>query len=380
MTVFPDYSRSPANIAASFLHHYGAACQTAGVPEVDSALAGGARHTVLLVFDGLGTAQLEQHLPPDSFLRKHTIATVTSVFPPTTAAAMNSYYSGLPPLRHAWLGWSLYFREAGRAVDIFPRTDSMTREKVQPPFDPWELMSYKSVPDMIEEADAETKASFIAPQNIAIPGSRAETSAAADTDAVFESVRRRSASAEKKFTLGYWHQPDALLHRAGCFSAEAAACIADINSRCEALARSVQDTVFVISADHGHAQITQYVELEKIPGFAECLVVPPFLEARAAMFFIRNEKRHDFEAIYERELSADFMLFNRNEMLGKDLFGSGPAHPKALDFAADYLIAAAGSRAVKYYHTYADHSRDFPSHHAGLTGDEMNIPLVVFRA
>jgi hypothetical protein len=47
---------------------------------------------------------------------------ISSVFPPTTTTATVTMETGLSPVEHGWLGWSLYFEEIGSNVDIFPNT------------------------------------------------------------------------------------------------------------------------------------------------------------------------------------------------------------------------------------------------------------------
>jgi hypothetical protein len=73
-------------------------------------------------FDGMGSAILNRHLPRDSFFRANKLRDISSVFPPTTAAATVSLESGLSPIEHGWLGWCLYFAELGTNVNIFPNT------------------------------------------------------------------------------------------------------------------------------------------------------------------------------------------------------------------------------------------------------------------
>lgn len=58
--------------------------------------------------------------------KKHQLATIKAVFPPTTVASINTLESGKSPKEHAWLGWSLYFHEWDRFIDIFPYQDSLT--------------------------------------------------------------------------------------------------------------------------------------------------------------------------------------------------------------------------------------------------------------
>ncbi len=387
MCCFPDYNRSPVAVSRALAAHYCALPSDGTLPELEARLRRKPQHIVLLVFDGMGSRQLEKFLTADSFLPTNTIAQLSSVFPSTTVAAMNSFYSALSPLEHGWLGWSLYFKEAGRAVDIFPRVDSVTGAALPSAFDPWQRLAYDPLVDRIAGSAISPQVTCIAPSGISFPGSRLPV-AVAETleqwfEAVSESVKTTAGVSAPTFTIAYWPDPDSLLHRNGSDAPGVQQCMNQVDELCGQLARSLpQDSLLLISADHGHIDITEYIDIALIPGFMEALVMPPFLEARAAMCYVKHEKRRDFEALFKRYLAQDFRLFSRAEMLTLGLFGlravESRAHPLTEDFLADYLIAATGTKALKHYGYQNDHSHDFASHHAGLTADEMRVPLVAF--
>jgi hypothetical protein len=65
----------------------------------------GARQVVLLVLDGLGARQLEERSAIAPVLASGTGTTVTSVAPSTTAVALTSLTTGLPPAAHGTVGY-----------------------------------------------------------------------------------------------------------------------------------------------------------------------------------------------------------------------------------------------------------------------------------
>ncbi len=381
---FPDYSRSLVALSVSIARYFGVEAAPGGrsppfraqLPELDAALAARPERIILLAFDGLGVAQLERYLPGDAFLRRHLAAGIDSVFPPTTAAAMNSLYSGLTPAEHGWLGWSLHFREAGRSVDVFPRVDSLTKESVLSYLDPWKILEYMPILDAIDPERG--SATFVSPSGISIPGSRARHREAASLGEWCEAVLE---SAGMGYTLGYWPEPDYALHRSGPDSPDAFSRVRDINDRVDVLSRALSPRdLLVVVADHGHVDVASYADIGAVEGLSECLVIPPFLEARAAMFFVRAGRQGDFERLFLREFGADFRLFSRAEMLREEPFGPmALAHPRTDGFVGDYLAVATGNRALKHYAPRNDHSADYPSHHAGLTEEELVVPLVLYR-
>lgn len=56
------------------------------------------------------------------YLIRHVQTTISSVFPATTTAATVTMETGMSPIEHGWLGWSLYFDEIGANVNIFSNT------------------------------------------------------------------------------------------------------------------------------------------------------------------------------------------------------------------------------------------------------------------
>ena len=85
----------------------------AGMPDQPSWLPAeieGARQVVLLVLDGLGAEQLEQHREDAPFLAGMPGGAISSVAPTTTATALTSITTGLSPARHGVVGYRIRAR------------------------------------------------------------------------------------------------------------------------------------------------------------------------------------------------------------------------------------------------------------------------------
>ncbi len=108
------------SVPAPVLPDYGGACLTSVVPTVLAALAGepglpawapspvaGAHQVVLLVLDGLGWEQLRANAAVAPTLSAATGGPITSVAPTTTATALTSLTTGVPPATHGVLGYRL---------------------------------------------------------------------------------------------------------------------------------------------------------------------------------------------------------------------------------------------------------------------------------
>ena len=103
---YPDYNNSIVNLACSVIKHYGAENHHETLAIFDNYLEKNYKNVVVMLLDGLGVDALENHLDKGSFLRRHFVSEISTVFPPTTTAATTSVESGLTPKEHGWLGWS----------------------------------------------------------------------------------------------------------------------------------------------------------------------------------------------------------------------------------------------------------------------------------
>jgi len=85
----PDYKESIVNLAASVTRALGGRTPYPELRALPARELRGAKRVVLLVLDGLGHEWLREH-GKGSFLERHLRDRMTSVFPPTTAAALTS--------------------------------------------------------------------------------------------------------------------------------------------------------------------------------------------------------------------------------------------------------------------------------------------------
>ena len=87
----------------------------------------GARRVALIVIDGLG-AELLAYLDQGQRLAPYRAATITSVFPPTTASAVTTFMSGLAPQQHGLTGWFMHFRRLGAVTAVLPFVPRYARQ------------------------------------------------------------------------------------------------------------------------------------------------------------------------------------------------------------------------------------------------------------
>ncbi|MCH3960875.1 MAG: alkaline phosphatase family protein [Solobacterium sp.] len=361
----PDYDNSILSVSASVLKHYGIDCGHPSQPLADEALAGDPRTAVIMLFDGMGVNLLEKHLPEDSFLRRNMKGTISSVFPPTTVAATTSIQSGLAPIEHGWLGWTLYFKEVKDNVAVFSNHLVSTgkpasKESLAETYLPYENICeqiHKSHP----EVDAQRPSLNHRPYIFSI-------------GSACRKVLHISRRPGKHFVYCYWINPDHLIHKYGVNSPEVHKTILKINEQTEKMCAKLKDTSVIMLADHGLID-TEWKCMADVPGLCEMLIRRPSIESRANSFFVKPECMEDFKALFEKNFGDDFALLSREEVKDISLFGKGRENPRINEFVGDYLAVATGKYSLCY-------DRPVPKMigiHAGDTKEELTVPLIIIN-
>ena len=94
----PDYNRSILSVSSSIMKYYHLNSKYKSLSELDYILNNNYNVIIFLILDCVGTNIIENNLGKDSFLRKNLLTNVTTVFPPSTAAATTAFHSCLSPL------------------------------------------------------------------------------------------------------------------------------------------------------------------------------------------------------------------------------------------------------------------------------------------
>lgn len=96
--VFPDYRNCLTNVSNSILKYFDVDTCFDSLIELDNILEEKEyKNVILLLYDGMGSKLIDRNLGVDSFLRKHRVKEITSVFPATTTSCTTSILSGVNP-------------------------------------------------------------------------------------------------------------------------------------------------------------------------------------------------------------------------------------------------------------------------------------------
>ena len=375
--VMPDYDHCVLGTISSILKYYNVETKHKTLESLDQRLAKGYRNVVLLILDGMGEHILN-NLAPEGFFQNHKADMVTSVYPSTTTAALTTYYSGRPPYETGWIAWSQYFKEYGRALDMLSHRESYLHEDIKNPlinvFDT--VVKYTTVFEQIERSMPNVKAYEVMPKYSDRRSRR--TVVADDIDELVEGVKMLCEHPGEKFIMAYSDNPDATLHKFGAYSDEAKEFILNAQRKIEEMCNSLgEDTIVVISADHGHRDIEKAYTLLDYPEILECLIMPPSLESRAVAFWVKEDMRRIFEDRFKSIFGNEFMLLTREEFLDKHFLGYGEKHPKIDEFIGNYIALSTSTSIIRLETFLAEGKKVKASTHCGLTKEEMEVPVII---
>lgn len=381
--VTPDYSGgSLLNLMASLEKACGGAPSAPPAPLLPPAQLAGRRNVVLVIVDGLGARYLAKQ-GAGSALASHLRGTLTSVFPSTTASAITTTMTGRAPSEHGLTGWYQYLPDTGAVTAVLPLR--IRDGSPLPPIDPAALFPCGSFFDRIARP-----ACVVSPQaiidtvfNTRHCGRAAKRPYAAPADFFPALARTVRATTEPTFIYGYTPDFDTVAHAHGVDSAEAAREFVAIDAAWNTFLEQVAgtDTLVVLTADHGFidAPPEHLIDLDAHPRLTALLARPLCGERRVAYCYVKMGADAAFREYVQTELGHAAELIPRETLLASGWLGPGAPHPRLAERVGDYALIMRDDWTIKDW-LPGEKRHPMIGVHAGLTADEMLIPLVVADA
>ena len=343
-----------------------------------------AHHVVFLIVDGLGQAQLE--VGPAPALRRSMRATMTSVFPSTTASAVTTFLTGLAPVEHAMTGWFMWLRELDSIVaplSFVTRTDGT--DLVALGATPADVFVGPTVFERVQAdchavVPAELVDSRYSRAHMRGAASRGFKGLDAMVDAILDIVRH---AGRRTYVSAYWPVLDALSHEFGASSVEARRHLAEIDVQFARLRTGLagSGTLLAVTADHGFVDIRPESRLaaESVPMLAPMLARPLCGEPRVAYCYAHEHWRADFAERAAEGLNGAALVLESAAMVKDGWFGLGDPHPRLLERIGDFALVMRDDYAIRdrlageepFLHVGV---------HGGVSREEMQVPLVVVPA
>ena len=185
-------------------------------------------------------------------------------------------------------------------------------------------------------------------------------------------AEKTSASDKHKFICAYWTDPDHTMHHHGVKAKETHEVMLDIEANLKDLSSKLEDTLIVITADHGMID-TQRVLLNDYPDICECFARLPSMETRVVTFSIKETHKVEFVKLFNKYFGSDFKLFTKQEFMASGLLGNGTPHRKVDDFIDDFVAISTSPKSLSLL---VDQEYNNIGEHAGISEQEMVVPLI----
>ena len=361
----PDYRNSIMNVSRSLLRFYGAYDGDDTIKVLDDALDGSVNHVIYMLLDGLGMNIIREHLDHDSFVRRNLAKTVTSVFPPTTSAATTAVLSAKPPIETGWLGWMQRFESIGRHVILFRNTDYYTEESLDIDIKK-DHLPYETITETIGRVRPDVKTTVLFPSFV--PNGYKTFS-----DMLFALDVITDTNA-KSMSYAYWTEPDLSIHEKGIKADDVGTLVRDLDRSLSDFSKTLPgDALLVLIADHGMIDV-KADPLHDDTELLAMLKTMPSLESRVTVFHLKDGMKDAFIRHFKETYKDNYALFESETLIEQGLFGTGPVHPLARDFLGDMIAVATKDRMLSVTKGFP-----FKAHHAGMTKEELEVPLVIFK-
>lgn len=374
--ILPNYQHCILNTITSILKYYHVETKHASLESLDKKLEKRYKNVVFIVLDGMGEHILNT-TSKSGFFSEHQIDCITSVYPSTTTAALTTYYSGKPPYETGWIAWSQYFKEYGRAIDMLSHKESYLKEDIsKAKINVFQsVVNYIPIFEKIENASKNVKAYEIVPT---YSDKRSKRSIRADNvEEMIENIERLCELSGEKFIFAYSDNPDGLLHKYGTKSEEAKHFVIETENKIKTMCQNLgEDTIVIISADHGHKDIEKSYTLLDYPEILECLYMPISLESRVIGFWVKENRKEEFKKRFNEKFKDEFWLMTTDEFLNKNFLGWGEKHPKIEEFLGNYIALSISGSMIKIETFLADGKPVKKSTHCGLTKEELEVPII----
>lgn len=360
-----DYENNIVGVPNSILKYFGINALNKSDSVIDDYLDSyDAKNIIVILCDGLGFNFLNSTLNTDSFLLRNLAKSITSVFPTTTVAATTSIITGLYPNQHCWLGWDNYILEIDKVVSMFLNKEKDTDNYFDTPDFCKKIFPYKTIFETINKT-GKAKAYFISPYGDIKYDSFED---------LCENIIKISSEEGKKFIYAYYENPDSLMHKYGLRSIKVLDNVIMINNQLELLSEKLQDSLLIITADHGLTE-NKYIYIEDDKELFDCLLHTTSIDSRASMLFLKPNYKSKFLEIFKDRYAKHFILMSKQEILNKCLFGIGINHQKFESCLGDYIAISISNISLKYLHK----GHNVLANHSGLTEDEVDVPLILVK-
>ena len=320
---------------------------------------------VVMLFDGLGKSIRRKHLSSNDFLVKKEKLEISSVFPPTTAAATTSFLAGLYPNQTGWMGWQQYFKQHDLIVEMFTNADARTHERIPGPSIAEQYCGYTSILELISQ-NSKAKTYELYPSKIKDGGAK-------NLDDFFDKADKLMKKDGSHFIYMYWTDPDGAIHGNGTENYIVRDIVNEINRGVLKVSKKNKDNLILVLADHSLVDCKFHYAFEH-KDFADCLTHITSLDSRSVFFHVKPSKINEFPTIFDKYYGKEFILKTKREVIEEKWFGEGENHPLFEDFIGDFMATSISEWAIT-----SDEANWMLGAHSGSLEEESKIMVSIIN-
>ena len=364
----------------------------------------GIERVVLLTVDSLGYDMWHDNAKNSEliklFSRHGSVEPITTVFPSTTAAAVTTINTGLTPLQHGLLEWTLYFEEIGMVIHPLPftaltkRGESLHERGVDPKILYNGSTIYQAMKRSgISSATLKSKHLIRTDYNKIIQKGADEMGYTSATDMVIKIRKTLENPKGPEFISAYTDMVDSMTHVYGPYTEESREETLLLFNLIERLLLrkisrgAAKKTLLIITADHGHISTdpNKTIYLNRYKGLGSYYAkdragerIPPTGGPRDVFLHMKeNLEDEAYEYLYGR-LGKTARIMRLNEIMERGLFGKGKPNKMFYNRLGNMMLLPYGNNTVWYEHVKGVRRKHI-GHHGGMNRNEMLIPLAVAR-
>ena len=364
----------------------------------------GSEKIVMFLFDGFGYYQWKKYFPKleffDNITRNGTVIPLTTIFPSTTAAAMNTISTGLTPNRHGLLEWNVYFKNLDMILSTLPfspvKQDDVRRFERNA--NPKILLNSKTIYNSLKQ-DKVKSFTFVYSMYAISPYSRLAYSGSTlvPYDSIADLAMKLGILLEstkgKSYFYVYIDAIDHVAHQFGPHTPEYRTQLEMISyilqkGFLERMTKEASSNVTLMaSSDHGQINVVpeKTIYLNNYKKFVGNLrrsrngrVIMPTGSSRDLFVHLKKGSIGDTKEFLEKKIGSRAKIIETKEALKMNLFGPGKATKDFVDRIGDLLILPLKNNLVWYEYVKGMKFKSL-GHHGGLSKDEMMTELAVAR-
>ena len=354
---------------------------------------------VLCFIDGFGWRHFEKfgsHPFLDRFTRSGSTVKLTSQFPSTTSGHITCIHTGLNVGQSGVFEWNYYeplldamivpllFSFSGTSERDQLKTTGIDPRRLYPTGTLYQKLKALGVASTVFQHREYTPSTY---SNIVFEGATPRGFKSLPETVVNLSLALNKARGKNYFFL-YYDRIDSVSHDYGPGStqveAEVDMFLHVMEKQFIENAKSNSKTLFLLTADHGQAEIdpatTIYLN-QAFPGFEKYIktnrkgdLLVPGGSCRDLFLYIKDELLDEAQQLLARGLEGKADVVKTNELIAQGYFG--PEISDALRARVGNLVVLAYRYESVWWYEKDKFEQKYYGHHGGLTPQEMEIPLL----